>query len=142
MKKLTTEQITKGVRSFYGSILGLLNHILLTDCLWLKRFCNRFPELDTIKPKLPEFTMKGWKDIVWPSLPALKPARIAVDEAIQHACELLSEQHYDSIMEYKNWDGKDMKKSVWLAFLHLFNHKTHHCGHISLILDQMDVEND
>jgi uncharacterized damage-inducible protein DinB len=120
LKKLTTEQITKGVRSFYGSILGLLNHILLADCLWLKRFCIRFPELDTINPKLPEFTMKGWKDIVWPSLPTLKPVRIAVDEAIQHVCELFPEQHYGSIMEYKNWDGKDMKKSVWLAFLHLF----------------------
>jgi uncharacterized damage-inducible protein DinB len=59
LEKLTTEQITKDVRSFYGSILGLLNHILLADFLWLKRFCNRFPEIDTIKPKLPEFTMKG-----------------------------------------------------------------------------------
>jgi uncharacterized damage-inducible protein DinB len=72
----------------------------------------------------------------------VKPVQIAVDEPIQHACKLFSEQHYGSIMEYKNWDGKDMKKSVWLALLHLFNHQTHHRGHISLILDHMDVEND
>jgi uncharacterized damage-inducible protein DinB len=142
LEKLSAEQITNDVRSYYGSILGLLNHTLVTDVMWLKRFYNQFPELDTIKPKLPEFTMKGMKDIIWPSLPALKPIRSAVDEAIQKACEMISEKQYGSIIKYKSWDGKAMQKTVWLVFLHLFNHQTHNRGHISLILDQMAVDND
>jgi uncharacterized damage-inducible protein DinB len=142
LEKLSPEQVTKDVGSFYGSILGLLNHILVTDVAWLKRFCNQFPELERINAKLPEFTMKGWKDIIWPSLAALKPIRIAVDQALEQACDLLSERQYASVLEYKGWDGKDMKKSVWLVLAHQFNHQTHHRGQIAVLLDQMGIEND
>jgi len=142
LEKLSTEQIAADVHSFYGSILGLLNHALVSDTLWLKRLCKQFPELEQIKPKLPSFHMEGWKDIIWPSLAELKPIRTGVDEAIQQACELLTEKQYASILHYKNWDGKEMQKPVWLVWLHMFNHQTHNRGQIALILDQMGVEND
>ena len=142
LEKLPAEQLTKDVGSFYGSILGLLNHILVTDVAWLKRFCNQFPELAQINAKLPEFTMKGWKDIIWPSLAVLKPIRTAVDEAIQQACELLTEKQDTEILLYKNWDGKEMQKPSWLVLLHMFNHQTHNRGQIAVILDQMGVDND
>jgi len=142
LEKLSTEQIAADVHSFYGSILGLLNHALVSDTLWLKRLCKQFPELEQIKPKLPSFHMEGWKDIIWPSLAELKPIRTGVDEAIQQACKLLTEKQYASILHYKNWDGKEMQKPVWLVWLHMFNHQTHNRGQIALILDQMGVEND
>jgi uncharacterized damage-inducible protein DinB len=72
----------------------------------------------------------------------LKPVRTAVDAALQQACDLLSERQYASVMEYKGWDGKDMKKSVWLVLAHQFNHQTHHRGQIAVLLDQMGIEND
>jgi uncharacterized damage-inducible protein DinB len=142
LEKLPTEQITKDVRSFYGSILGLLNHILVSDVFGIKRFRKQFPELEPINPKLPTFRMEGWKDIVWPSLAVLKPIRTTVDEAIKQACDLLTEKQYASILQYKNWDGKEMQKPVWLVLLHMFNHQTHNRGQIAVILDQMAVEND
>jgi uncharacterized damage-inducible protein DinB len=72
----------------------------------------------------------------------LKPIRTAVDEAIKQACDLLTEKQYTSILQYKNWDGKEMQKPVWLVLLHMFNHQTHNRGQIALILDQMAVDND
>jgi uncharacterized damage-inducible protein DinB len=142
LEKLAADQLTKDVRSFYGSILGLLNHILVSDVFGIKRFFKQFPELEQTRAKLPTFRMEGWKDIIWPSLAVLKPIRTAVDEAIQQACDLLTEKQYASIMEYKNWDGKTMKKPTWLVLLHMFNHQTHNRGQIAVILDQMAVEND
>jgi uncharacterized damage-inducible protein DinB len=142
LEKLSPEQLTKDVGSFYGSILGLLNHILVSDVFGIKRFRKQFPELEPINPKLPTFRMEGWKDIIWPSLAALKPIRTAVDEAIQQACELLTEKQYASVLTYKNWDGKTMQKPSWLVLLHMFNHQTHNRGQIALILDQMGVDND
>jgi len=142
LEKLPAEQLTKDVGSFYGSILGLLNHILVSDVFGIKRFRKQFPELEPINSKLPTFKMEGWKDIVWPSLVELKPIRTAVDEAIQQACDLLTEKQYTSIMEYKNWDGKTRQKPSWLVFLHMFNHQTHNRGQIAVILDQMSVDND
>jgi uncharacterized damage-inducible protein DinB len=142
LEKLSPEQISKDVKSFYGSILGLLNHVLVSDTLWLKRFRTQFPDLAVINPKLPTFNMESWKDIIWPSLAGLKPLRIAVDEAIVQACDLLTEKQYASIMSYKNWDGKEVQKTTWLVLLHMFNHQTHNRGQIAMILDQMGVEND
>jgi uncharacterized damage-inducible protein DinB len=142
LEGLTPEQITRDVKSYYGSILGLLNHILVTDVMWLRRFGNQFPELAQINAQLPEFTMKGWKDIIWPSLAALKPVRTAVDQALEQASDLLTEKQYASVLEYKGWDGKDMKKIVWLVFTHLFTHQIHNRGQIAVLLDQMGVEND
>ncbi|OGP82384.1 MAG: hypothetical protein A2Z08_03165 [Deltaproteobacteria bacterium RBG_16_54_11] len=142
LEKLPAEQITKDVGSFYGSILGLLNHILVSDVFGIKRFFKQYPELEQTRAKLPTFRMEGWKDIIWPSLAVLKPIRTAVDEAIQQACELLTEQQYASILEYKNWDGKTIQKPSWLVLLHMFNHQTHNRGQIAVILDQMGVDND
>src|SRR4030042_3185001 len=142
LEKLAPEQITRDVRSFYGSILGLLNHILVSDVFGIKRFFKQFPELEQIRPKLPTFRMEGWKDIIWPSLAALKPIRTAVDEALKQACELLTEKQYASVLTYKNWDGKTMQKPSWLVLIHMFNHQTHNRGKIALILDQMAVAND
>lgn len=142
LEKLPAEQITKDVLSFYGSIIGLLNHILVSDVFGIKRFFKQFPELEQTRAKLPTFRMEGWKDIIWPSLAALKPIRTAVDEAIKQACDLLTEKQYASILQYKNWDGKEMQKPVWLVLLHMFNHQTHNRGQIAVILDQMAVDND
>jgi uncharacterized damage-inducible protein DinB len=143
LEKLPAEQLTKDVKSFYGSIIGLLNHILVSDVFGIKRFRTQYPEMvEKINPKLPVFKMEGWKDIVWPSLAELKPIRTSVDEAIRQACDLLTEKQYNSILHYKNWDGKVMQKPVWLVLIHMFNHQTHNRGQIAVILDQMTVEND
>jgi len=142
LEKLPADQLTKDVKSFYGSILGLLNHILVSDVFGIKRFFKQFPELEQTRDKLPVFRMEGWKDIIWPSLAVVKPIRTAVDEAIQLACELLTEKQYASVLRYKNWDGKEMQKPSWLVLLHMFNHQTHNRGQIALILDQMGVDND
>ena len=142
LEKITAEQIAKDVHSFYGSILGLLNHSLVSDVFGIKRFFKQYPELEQTRDKLPTFRMEGWKDIIWPSLAVLKPIRAAVDEAMQQACELLTEKQYALVMEYKNWDGKDLQKTTWLIFLHLFNHQTHNRGQIALILDQIAIDND
>jgi len=142
LEKLPADQLTKDVKSFYGSILGLLNHILVSDVFGIKRFFKQFPELEQTRDKLPVFRMEGWKDIIWPSLAVVKPIRTAVDEAIQLACELLTEKQYASVLRYKNWDGKEMQKPSWLVLLHMFNHQTHNRGQIALILDQMGIDND
>ena len=59
LEKLPAEQVTKDVGSFYGSILGLLNHILVSDVFGIKRFFKQYPELEQTRAKLPTFTDGG-----------------------------------------------------------------------------------
>jgi uncharacterized damage-inducible protein DinB len=142
LEKLSTEQIARDAHSYYGSILGILNHILVSDVNWLRRFCSQFPELDVIASKLPAFTLKGRKEIIWSSLATLKPIRSVVDENILKAFQLIPEGRFNSVIEYRDLQGKNQQKTAWIAFIHIFNHQTHHRGQIALILDQLSIEND
>jgi uncharacterized damage-inducible protein DinB len=142
LEKLAPERLAQEAGSFYGSILGVINHILVSDVIWLERFLNQFPELAFVKPRLPELKMQKWTDVVWDSLAAYKPARLDLDEIIRQVFRTLSDLHYGAELSYKNIRGAEQKKIAWRAFLHFFNHQTHHRGQVSVLLDQFKVEND
>ena len=131
LEKLSSEQIARDAHSYYGSILGILNHILVSDVNWLQRFSSRFAELEVIESKLPAFTLKVRKEIIWSSLAALKPVRSNVDENIKIAFQLIPEGRFNSVMEYRDRQGKNQQKTAWIAFLHIFNHQSYF---IALIL--------
>jgi uncharacterized damage-inducible protein DinB len=142
LEKLPPERLAQEVGSFYESILGLVNHILVSDIVWLERFAKQFPELAFVKPRLPALKMQKWTEVVWPSLAAYRPVRLDLDEVIRQAFGAVSDLHYGAELSYQNIRGIDQKKIAWRAFLHFFNHQTHHRGQVSVLLDQFKVEND
>jgi uncharacterized damage-inducible protein DinB len=95
-----------------------------------------------VTPQLPMFELKTWKDIVWNSLSIFKPVRTSVDEVIGQVFRLVSEDKYNLKMKYQDYKGQEQHKTVWYAFLHFFNHQTHHRGQVAVLLDQLSVEND
>lgn len=142
LEGLPQEQLSKDLGSYYNSILGIMNHILVTDTTWIRRFANNLPELNVVTRQLPIFELKTWKDIVWNSLSIFKPVRTSVDEVIGQVFRLVSEDKYNLKMKYQDYKGQEQHKTVWYAFLHFFNHQTHHRGQVAVLLDQLSVEND
>jgi len=142
LEGLPQEKLSKDLGSYYSSILGIMNHILITDTTWIRRFANNLPELNVVTPQLPMFELKTWKDIVWNSLSIFKPVRTSVDEVIGQVFRLVSEDKYNLKMKYQDYKGQEQHKTVWYAFLHFFNHQTHHRGQVAVLLDQLSVEND
>lgn len=139
---LPAEQLARDVGSYYGSILGVMNHILVSDLVWLRRFTAGISSLQAFAAELPAFTLKGWKDIVWNSLEAFRPVRAATDELIGKAVAALPAEALNAVLRYQDIRGKQQEKPAWRALLHFFNHQTHHRGQVSVLLDQMSVTND
>jgi uncharacterized damage-inducible protein DinB len=142
LEKLPPERLAQEVGSFYGSILGLVNHILVSDVIWLGRFANQFSELEFVKPRLPVLNLRKWTDIVWDSLATYRPVRLGMDETIRQVFRTASDDICKAELSFKNIKGADQKKVTWRAFLHFFNHQTHHRGQVAVLLDQFKVEND
>ncbi len=141
-QRLPAEQAAKDLGSYFGSILGILNHLLISDVLWLRRFSEPFPELASLRPQLPGFKLQSVRDVLWPGLADFQPVRSGVDGTIRRLFEILPEERYGSTLRYRNIKGVEQQKTAWRAFLHFFNHQTHHRGQVSVLLDQLSVEND
>jgi uncharacterized damage-inducible protein DinB len=142
LEKLPPERLAQDAGSFYRSILGLVNHILVSDVIWLGRFAHQFPELAFVEPRLPQLDMQKWTDIVWGSLAAYRPVRLDLDETIRQLFQRVADGSFGAELAFKNMRGVDQNKIAWRAFLHFFNHQTHHRGQVAVLLDQFQVEND
>jgi len=136
------ELLSRPAGAYHGSILGVLNHLLQADVLWLRRFAHQFPELSFVPPELPAYKATGPKDVVWGSLPAFQPVREKTDGLLGRAVRALPPSRYPEILEYRNIKGEAQRKVVWRTLLHVFNHQTHHRGQVAALLDQFGVQND
>ncbi len=136
------ELLSRPAGAYHGSVLGVLNHLLQADVLWLKRFAHQFAELGPAAQELPELKLRGLKDVVWDSLPVLQPVREKVDGLLRRAVRELPPARFPEVLEYRNIKGEPQRKIVWRTLLHLFNHQTHHRGQVAALLDQFGVAND
>jgi uncharacterized damage-inducible protein DinB len=139
---LPPEKISENVGLYYDSILGVLNHLLVGDIIWIRYFADQFPEAAPVKPSIPVIDLKDWKEIFWKNLEDYKTVRFPFDVLIKKIFELIGEDQYERELSRKNYKGEENRIIAWNSFLHLFNHHAHHRGQIAAILDQWKIEND
>jgi uncharacterized damage-inducible protein DinB len=80
--KLSPAELSRDRGAFFGSIMGTLNHLVVGDVLWLKRFAthpSRPAALDPIRA-LPQPT--ALNQVLFTELPALADRRKLIDTAI------------------------------------------------------------
>ena len=113
---------------FFRSISGTLNHLLVTDRLWLDRITRR--------------PYGGGKldDQPFPDLASLREAREALDEDIVMAIDATDEAALVSLTTYRMMTKpQENRVQTALCWLHMFNHETHHRGQVHDQLSQTDV---
>ncbi len=142
LEKMPAEQVTRDMKGFYKSILGTLNHLTMADINWTRRITGAIKELSPIAATLPTVQAKAPTDVVWKTLAELKAIRTDIDEKIARMVELLPEKTYTAKITYKNYKGEEQTKLAWHMLMQVFNHETHHRGTVSVLLDQLGVEND
>jgi len=111
----------------FGSIHGLLNHILLGDRIWMSRFeggAQLTPPLNLI---------------LFDDFSALRSARIAEDARIESFFASVADRFFARSFAYSNNQGKGYVESAHVACTHLFNHQTHHRGQVHVMLSQTPV---
>jgi len=138
--QLTPKQLSQERGAFFDSIIGTLNHILVGDIIWLKRFSNHpenFSALSTIS-ELPNST--ALNAIMYDQLPALQQQREQLDSIICRFTNELSDQVLVSSLAYKNTKGISFSKNFGQLIQHFFNHQTHHRGQLSTLLYQAGID--
>lgn len=118
--------LNRDTGAFFGSLLGTLNHVLVADRIWLKRFTGEGSaptKLDTI---------------LHPDLIGLTGARMAEDRRIVEWIGTLSEEQLAGRFTYQTvTDMRTVSQRLAPALAHFFNHQTHHRGQAHGILTSL-----
>ena len=101
---------------FFGGLHGTLNHLLLTDRLWLKRLTGEGDHPNRLDAILYEDRMQ------------LARARIAEDERLETVIEKYDESALRGLHSYKTSSGMPQSQVLGDILMHLFNHQTHYRG--------------
>jgi uncharacterized damage-inducible protein DinB len=101
---------------FFGSVHATLNHLLVADYIWMRRFTGDGPQPERLNQILHE----DFSDLL--------AAREREDERIlSFVTGLVS---YDQMISYQNSSGKTFQQALGPALTHFFNHQTHHRGQV------------
>lgn len=112
--------------AFFRSLHGTLNHLLVTDRIWMQRFTGQGEapaRLDAI---------------LYETLPELRAAREAEDARIVAWIGSLDDVALAGRLRYRRVSSPDViEQPLAPALSHLFNHQTHHRGQAHVILTRL-----
>ena len=121
--ELDDEEYRRDMRAFFSSLLGTLNHLLVTDRIWLHRFTGQGD------------APKALDAILHDRLEDLRAARVAEDARIFDWINGLESADIAGRFTYTTVsDMRTISQRLAPALAHLFNHQTHHRGQAHGIL--------
>lgn len=120
---LSDEEFAEDRGAFFGGMAGTLNHILVADRIWMRRFTGAGSAPTSLAAILHE------------DLATLQEERRAEDARIARWVEGLSEADLAMPFTYRTvTNPADITQTLGPALAHVFNHQTHHRGQAHAIL--------
>ncbi|MGQ0510159.1 MAG: DinB family protein [Betaproteobacteria bacterium] len=126
-RALPEESYKRNVGAFFGSLHGTLNHLLVADRIWMRRFTGEGDAPAQLNAILHE------------DLPTLDAARKAEDARIIRYVDELPEADFGKEIDYATTTGARHRNRLRELLTHLFNHQTHHRGQAHAILTVLGV---
>ena len=109
--------------AFFKSLHGTLNHLLVADRIWMRRFTGAGP----VPPSLDA--------ILYEDFAELRDARRTQDTLISRYIERLTEADLNGVIRYKTVTRpQTIEQPLAPALDHFFNHQTHHRGQAHALL--------
>jgi uncharacterized damage-inducible protein DinB len=124
---LADELYRKEVGAFFKSLHGTLNHLLVSDRIWMRRLTG----LGDHPNKL--------NTIIFGDLSSLHAARVEEDSRIILFVKSLAEPAFEEVLDYQMLNGAPQRQPRREILAHLFNHQTHHRGQAHVILTVLGV---
>jgi len=128
--------------AFFGSILGTINHLVVADTVWLKRFASNAPDGRWN-------ALQALADIAMPDRLDAQPCadlaawwarRQVLDTAVVDWTGQLLEEDLTRTLQYRSMRGDANRRRLSYLLLHFFNHQTHHRGQATTLLSQCGVD--
>jgi uncharacterized damage-inducible protein DinB len=124
---LPQEALERNVGVFFKSLIGTLNHLLVADRIWMKRFTGGGEAPATLDM------------IIHLDFSLLRRAREQEDQRIVDWISGLNEKAFDGRFTYITvTDVRTVSQRLAPALAHVFNHQTHHRGQAHAILTMLD----
>ena len=109
--------------AFFKSLHGTLNHLLVGDRIWMRRFTGK----GAAPSRLDE--------ILYDDFIQLRVARRVEDERIRHYVSALNEGDLDKTIRFRTIvNPQEIEQKLVFALDHFFNHQTHHRGQARALL--------
>ena len=134
----TTLNEDKG--AFFRSIIKTLNHIMIGDILWLKRFSLHPRDYKSLK-NMDGFTQAETLDqILFDDMSDFYKERKRLDGIIIEFCNELKEEDIKNTLSYINFKKETHCKRFGSLILHVFLHQIHHRGQVTTLLSQENID--
>jgi len=112
--------------AFFGSLQRTLNHLVVTDRIWMHRFTGEGP------------LHRALDEVPYPAFDALASARRAEDARILAFVDSLDAARLAGRFRYRPVTRPvDIEQPLAPALSHLFNHQTHHRGQCHAMLTRL-----
>ena len=138
--KLSGEELALDRGAFFKSILGTLNHLLVADTLWLKRFANHPTPFSALEPVIALDKPSALNQILFSDFAPLLARRQLLDAAINGMAAQISDADLQQTLHYQSTQGIPAQKLFYQVLMQFFNHQTHHRGQLTTLLTQAGVD--
>ena len=142
---LSDEERKRERGAFFGSIHHTLNHLIVGDQIWLRRFAQcgvdngiTLASLNASVLDLPDGSRLD--TVLFDDWQALRAKREQLDAAIEAWVAEMPDGYPQFTMRYSNSKGVQRAHPAWQAMTHFFNHQTHHRGQATTLLTQAGVD--
>jgi uncharacterized damage-inducible protein DinB len=116
------EAYRRDVGAFFGSLSGTLNHLLVADRMWMRRFTGEGTHPDRLDA------------IIHDNRKELVAARADEDDRIVAYVGSLDAEALEATLSYRTSKGVAHEQPLKDPLVHFFNHQTHHRGQAHTIL--------
>ena len=121
--RLTDEQYRADRGAFFKSVHGTLNHLLVTDYVWMHRFTGEGEASTRLDA------------ILFETFVELRAARQAEDRRIVAYVDGLDDARIAGTIKYRRVSTpEEVEQELAPALAHWFNHQTHHRGQVHALL--------
>ena len=112
--------------AFFKSVHGTLNHLLVGDRIWMRRFTG----VGDVPSSLDA--------ILFDDLAGLTAARVSQDTLINRYIARLSDDDLNGVLRYRTVvNPQTIEQTLAPALDHFFNHQTHHRGQAHALLSSI-----
>jgi len=123
---ISDEEYREDRGAFFGSVHGTLNHLVVADRIWMRRFTGDGPQHARLN------------EVVCEDLAALSVVRREEDERIIFYTDTLSEGEIYGTFTYTPMTTPgEVTQPLGPALAHFFNHQTHHRGQVHCLLTEI-----
>ncbi|MCG7561792.1 DinB family protein [Pseudoalteromonas sp. McH1-42] len=138
--RLSEEALKQERGAFFGSIFGTLNHLVVADIIWLKRFASNQAGSSALQSILEQPNPTSLAQCLFQDLSHLTRHRQWLDKQILCFIDELQESDLGTILTYRNTKGIGFSKPLSSLLMHFFNHQTHHRGQVTTLFSQLDED--